>query len=72
MKSKILMSEVVENKERKFGANLVYYPAQITLDDGTVVDALFTAGMLEDAIDRAKVNPEDMPETKSFLQGIFG
>jgi len=71
MKSKIYLKEVVDNKYRKFGSNLEYYPVRLENNDGSFTDALFTKGQLERAIKRAIVNPEDIPEL-TFLQSIFG
>ena len=58
MKSTIHRSEVVANRERKFGEDGIYYPAIIRGNDGDV-RALFTQEQIQVAIDRAAVNPED-------------
>ena len=66
MKSEILTEEKVENKNRKFGSCLVYFPCII---DGE--KALFTNHELRTAIERGKINTEDFEE-KSFWEKIFG
>ncbi len=65
--SSIDTHEVVENKDRKFGAQLEYYPCMI---DGE--PALFTYGDLVSAKERAARNPEDIPEDKSFWDSLWG
>lgn len=71
MESKILMTEVVENKERKFGADLKYFPARLELASGKVINCLFTVEQLQVAVERAENNPEDVPE-ESFWESLFG
>jgi len=66
----IKLEEKVENTERKFGAGLEYYPAQIILEDGTETWAMFTKSDIDNAIERAKKNKEDIP--KSVWQKMFG
>jgi len=72
IKGKIYLEEEVENKDRKFGENPTYIPTIIVNEDGTEVPALFTKDRIKKAIERAKVNSEDIPERKSFLSRIFG
>ena len=73
IKSNIRLEEVVENKNRKFGANLEYYPTIVCRGNGPAVPALFTENEIETAIIRANKNPEDCPEKeKTFWQSIFG
>lgn len=66
MDSKILLSEEVDNLERKFGGALKYIPCKIVdVDENgkeVELDALFTRNSINDAIERAIHNPEDMPE----------
>jgi len=71
MKSKIHTEEVVENKDRRFGQALHYYPCHIEDKDGNIVNALFTDDQINDAIKRADENPEDITE-KSIWELIFG
>ena len=71
MLSRIKMDEKVENKERTFGSNPVYYPARVTLEDGTEKNALFTEGDVIQAVQRADRNPEDVPG-KSFWDYLLG
>lgn len=72
--SKIKMREIVENKDRKFGSWLAYYPVRIIDEDGNESHALFTRFQIEAARHRANVNLEDWPETEDFgswVKGIF-
>lgn len=71
MKSKLYIKEIVENKDRKFGSILQYYPAKVELDDGSIENALFTEDQINVALERASENPEDIPED-SLWQKIFG
>ena len=71
MKSKIYLEEVVDNKDRKFGSTLEYYPIRIEAENGDIVNALFTKSQLDKAIFRAYSNPEDVPET-TVWESIFG
>jgi hypothetical protein len=71
MKSKIYLKEIVENKDRKFGSLLEYYPARVETEDGKVFNALFTENDINEAMLRAESNPEDIPKT-GFLESIFG
>jgi len=70
MKNNIDTSESVKNKERKFGACLEYVPVMIKVD-GKSKEALFTMNELQVAIDRAKRNPEDIPEDQTFWGYLF-
>jgi len=70
MKSKLYLEEIVENKDRKFGSTLKYYPARLISESGTTVNALFTKNELDTAMKRAVTNPEDIPK-KTFLEGLF-
>lgn len=62
MKSKIILGEAIPNTGRKFGSNQVYHPA--TICSAFIGDrpALFTHDQLQDAMARAKINPEDVPK----------
>jgi len=71
MKSRIYLKEIVENKERKFGSTLQYYPVKVELNDGSVENALFTEDQINVALDRASENPEDIPEN-TLWENIFG
>ena len=70
MRSKIYLTELVENKERRFGSVLRYYPTRVELVDGVVHNALFTKNELDVAMERAESNSEDIPK-KTFLELIF-
>jgi len=70
MRSKIYLTELVENKDRKFGSVLEYYPTRVELVDGTVYDALFTKHEIDAAMVRAQANYEDIPRM-TFLERIF-
>jgi aconitase A len=73
IKSKINMKEELENKERKFGSTLNYYPAYVVMSEGEEVPALFTADQLKEAMDRAAKNPEDIEEEEtSFWSWLTG
>lgn len=61
MKSRIHRSEVVANRERKFGADGIYYPVVI-VDNTGERRALFTAEQMDAAVARAEANPEDWPK----------
>ena len=71
VKSIVYMRELVDNKDRRFGSALTYNPAYVELPDKTTVPALFTSSAIEDAIQRAKVNPEDVGEREGFIERIF-
>lgn len=72
IESKIFLNEKVENTERKFGSALEYQPLYVVMADGSEVPAMFTIDAIEDAIDRASRNPEDVPEEdKSFFEKLF-
>lgn len=66
MESKIILTDRVVNKDRRFGSATHYYPCLI---DGT--PALFTEEQLQVAQERARRNPEDMPEDTSFWDWLF-
>lgn len=61
MKSKLYMSEKVENQDRKFGATTKYYPAWVVDVFGYRRRALFTRDQVTSAMARAATNPEDFP-----------
>ena len=68
MNSQIDLSERVTNKARKFGSTTHYFPAETT--DGQPL--LFTESQINEAMYRAKTNPEDMPrEHKSLFDWLF-
>ncbi len=69
VKSKIYLSELVENKERRFGSATEYYPVYVEDENGVVHEALFTCHQLEEAMTRAEVNPEDVPA--EYKGGLF-
>lgn len=68
----INMNEVVDNKERKFGSALQYYPAKVKTKTGESKVALFTDNELKIAMERAEINPEDIPQSSSIWDAIFG
>ncbi len=72
MKSKIFFSEKLENKNRHFGSALTYYPAMIDNGFGEEHPALFTIDQIKKAMNRANLNPEDVPEEKSFWEILTG
>lgn len=74
MKSKIILTEKVSNKQRAFGSVNDYYPAKILLPDGREKVALFTENQIEVAINRASKNKEDVEQTqkKSLWSLLLG
>ena len=69
VKSRLFWKEEVENKERKFGSALSYFPAVLE-KDGEEIPMLFTEDDLRRAMERAKKNMEDIPQKEDG--GIFG
>ena len=69
MRSRLDLSEKVENKDRRFGAALEYYPAKI-VTGRRERDALFTPGQISEAIARAESNREDIP-LPGFWQRVW-
>ncbi len=61
----IKMSNIVFNKDRKFGSADSYIHSHVELDDQNVVSALFTVTEINKAIKRAAENKED---TKDFTE----
>jgi len=70
MKSKILLSEIVENKERYRSANKFYYPVVFEMPDGAEIKGLFTYHEIAKAIRRGNRNLEDFNED-SLLDKLF-
>lgn len=60
MRSRIDLAEKVDNKDRRFGAALHYFPVMIVTGKRKQ-PALFTAAQIGEAMDRAGANPEDFP-----------
>lgn len=60
MRSSIYASEVIANRDRRFGAATVYYPATLIRSDGSRAPLLFTDAELAVAADRASRNAEDI------------
>lgn len=69
MASSILMSEVVDNKDRKFGEALIYVPVKVVAKDGCESWAMFTENEIMVAQERADKNKEDIP--KSMWDSFF-
>ena len=61
MRSKLDLAERVPNKDRRFGAAMEYYPAQI-VTGFLRRPALFTPAQISEAMKRAEENHEDMPK----------
>lgn len=59
----------VQNKNKKFGANLHYHAVHVCIE-GKVVPLLLSHGELEIAKDRAERNMEDIPKL-SWFQRLF-
>lgn len=71
VKSAMHKDEKVENKDRKFGSATEYFPCYIIRLDGTEAPALFTQHQIEEAVERAEKNPEDVEERAAWLNRIF-
>ena len=67
--SSIVKYRFTHNRDRTFGSALGYVPALIENEVGDVSPALFTAAQIQEAIARAKANPEDAP-VLSWWQGL--
>lgn len=61
MRSRIYLSEKVENKDRRFGAALEYYPVEVISGDRRRF-ALFTPAQISEALLRGEANEEDKPK----------
>ncbi len=70
MKSNIHMDDVQVNRDRRFGAEGIYYPAMVHRK-GAAVPALFTEAQIKEAIRRAAANPEDVAAAQRPA-GMFG
>lgn len=70
MRSFIDLSDAVENTERRFGSAQGYYPVTI-VTGWRRTPALFTAAQVSEAIERAKVNPEDIPRVSLLRRVMF-
>ncbi len=68
MKGRIYLTEKVENRDRKFGASLEYYPIYVIDYNGNIQGALFTKNEIESAIERAKRNTEDVPTFDTWIK----
>lgn len=62
MYSKIYLADMVVNSNRHSAADYSYFPARVVLMSGEEVNALFTREQVNVAIDRARFNPDDIPE----------
>lgn len=62
---KIRLGEIktVVNEKRKFGSNVNYYATYIKFKGDTCA-VLFTLDELKVAINRSRLNPEDLPKLK--------
>jgi len=69
--SKIETSERVNNKDRRFGAAVEYFPVYVIDDTGKKIPALFTYNQLMVAVKRAEVNMEDINTKSSFWDFLF-
>jgi len=66
MDGKLFEKEKVENKDRKFGAALEYFPVKFVTTSNENINALFTKHEIDQAIDRAKRNPEDIEKDSKW------
>ena len=71
MDSEIKCSEIVINKDSKFGSSPFYYPCIIVNESGDRAGALFTERELNSALERAERNPEDIEEDVSMWDNFF-
>ena len=66
------LRDEVENTERRFGEATTYHPVYVRMG-GVYLPAQFTAGQIDEALHRARRNPEDMPpRRRGWLERIFG
>ena len=61
----IKLTDIVFNKDRKFGSADSYVHTHVELEDGKVVPALFTTTEISRGVKRAAENKED---TKDFTE----
>lgn len=61
MRSELQTCEAVANAQHRFGQGQVYYPVRVEDEDG-LRPALFTPEQVEVAFERARTNPEDIPD----------
>ena len=66
------MTRPIHNAAHKFGEGQIYYRAIIRDERGKRVAALFTADQLDDAVARARRNPEDAPDARPWWQKLLG
>jgi hypothetical protein len=72
VRSIIVIAESVPNGCRKFGSIDRYFPVWVN-DAGEWSPALLSRGQIEEAMLRAKGNPEDVPpRRRSLLERVFG
>lgn len=62
--------QLVENKDRRFGANNEYYAVWVENTKGKEYPLLFTEREVRVATERAQKNPEDIPQ-KGFFTDLF-
>lgn len=66
------LTRPIRNTARRFGSSQDYYPGSVRIPSGKVVPALFTADQLNDAVARAKLNPEDAPDVRPWWRKLLG
>jgi len=72
MESRLVLNEVVKNKDRRYGSAAKYYPCKVVFPNGEEKDALFTITQIGVATERAGRNPEDVPEENlTFWEKLF-
>lgn len=75
MRSKIYLDEKVDNKDRRFGQALEYYPVEV-ISGGRCRFALLTPGQVGEALVRGEANEEDKPaptrweRLRAWLRGL--
>lgn len=66
----VVKYQFVLNQQRRFGSGVRYIPALIENEVGDFSPALFTSEQIQDAIARARSNPEDAP-VLTWWQSLF-
>jgi hypothetical protein len=70
MKSKIYLEEKVSNQKRKATANPYYFPCRVKHSKYFTTTCLFTWNQIQEGLERAQKNPEDIPK-KTFKEKLF-
>ena len=71
IEGEVILSEMVNNTEHKFGEQSSYFPVNVIMENGETIPALFTKDQIDTAVERAARNPEDIPKDESFWNFLF-